>query len=265
VRPSGSRPLCARSGRPRRVAQPARPPRADGSPYAAGATLPAPPPVAAPGLLGLEGGRPYRFPALGIGLGAAGFACLLATAALLCWWCRARSRARVAAPCCSHKLSGDSLEPGLSVGSTPHKARPPPARPPALGSLRLAPTQHAPAACPQRGGGSGPLPEQGAGWAGAGAERVRARQDPESPSGLGKGGAPAERAPSGLGRVSLSQVVSRVGPAATRASQARPPCRTAAPAAVGAGGRAGVRFGPAPARRHSRGRSRRGCYALARR
>jgi len=246
---------------------PARPPRADGSPYAAGATLPLPPPVAAPGLLGLEGGRPYRFPAMGIGLGAAGFACLLATAALLCWWCRARSRARVAAPCCSHKLSGDSLEPGLSAGSIPTKARAarPPARPlrgprsaAAAQGWCMTKARAALGACVPAGarGGPGAQAERAAHAAGPGvAER------PGRAQGRRAGGARAQRHGA---RVALAGREPRGARGHARLAGARPR-RAAAPAPVGGGGLAGVRVGRAPVRLRSRGRSRRGRRAPARR
>ncbi len=67
-------------------------------------------------------GDARQFPVVGVALGAAGLAALLVANVLICWWCRARRRARERA---ARKLAADSLEAGVSSEAPIMKARPP--------------------------------------------------------------------------------------------------------------------------------------------
>ncbi len=77
--------------------------------------------MAAPELLEALGDA-RQFPVVGVALGAAGLASLLVATVLICWWCRARQRARERA---ARKLAADSLDAGVSSEPPAVKARPP--------------------------------------------------------------------------------------------------------------------------------------------
>lgn len=94
---------------------------ADGSAYNGGGFLPAAPPAAEPQFYVVLGDA-RQFPVVGVALGAAGLAAMLVATVLICWWCRARRRARERA---ARKLAADSLDAGVSSEPPIMKARPP--------------------------------------------------------------------------------------------------------------------------------------------